>query len=109
MTSFEDIAAYFNISSLQAEKFLAELKQLKKSFDPENIQDFYPKFENIADSFGIEEDQIEVFVGMLYANPEFSDFVTFIIPSFYSIGGDRMMFEATYEQMMSDLQAELDE
>ncbi|MDN5524273.1 hypothetical protein [Acinetobacter sp.] len=109
MHSFEKIAASFNLNSLQTEELTNELKELQKRFNPDNIQAFYPEFEKIASSFGIQDDQIEVFVDMLYANPEFSNLVTFIIPSFYSIGGDRIIFEATYEQMMADLQAELDQ
>ncbi|GAA5183024.1 hypothetical protein GCM10023345_10380 [Acinetobacter kookii] len=109
MHSFEKIAASFNLNSLQAEELTNELKELQKRFNPDNIQAFYPEFEKIASSFGIHDDQMEAFVELLYADPKFSNLVTFIIPSFYSIGGDRMQFEATYEQMMCDLHEELDQ
>lgn len=108
MKSFEDIAAEFHISALHAEELASELQQLQQQFDPEQLQALYPKFENIVNSFGISDEQIEYFVEMLYVDPQFSRLVTFLVPSFYHIGGDRMMFETIYEQMMSDLEAELD-
>lgn len=108
MNNFEQISATYGLNSTPSEQLQTALSNLAKCFNPEEIESFYPQFEKIAAEYGISEERIETFVEQLYAHPQFTNLVTLIVPSFYSVGGDRMQFEDIYDQMMCSLRDELE-
>ena len=54
----------------------------------------------------MEDGDLEALVNHLYFTQETQEIVTFIIPSFYTAGGDRDVFNDTYELMMAELELE---
>lgn len=109
MPNLATFAGKYKLTTEQSTELFNDLKELEKSFDPQEIQNFYPAFEALMTQYRIGEDDIEAFVSDLYSDQKFSNLVTYIIPSFYNLGGDRSFFEHTYDQMMSNLSNEINE
>ncbi|OTG63180.1 hypothetical protein [Acinetobacter silvestris] len=110
MTFYKEVGIPFGLSETQSEQLENGLKSLENEFyaaDDVNAESFakkfYQQFEDLIKTCGIEGSDLEALVNHLYFTQEI---VTFIIPSFYTAGGDREIFNDTYELMMAELQLE---
>ncbi|OTG80040.1 hypothetical protein [Acinetobacter sp. ANC 4648] len=113
MTFYKEVGILFGLSEAQSEQLEKGLKSLENEFDVADdvnaesfAKKFYQQFENLIKTCGIEDCDLEALVNHLYFTQETQEIVTFIIPSFYTAGGDREIFNETYELMMAELQLE---
>ena len=104
MSFFKQIGEPYGLSEEQSSQLEIGLKELKRDFNPEFAAEFYQKFENLISEFGFDDGNVEALVSNLYDLDEYRGLVTYIIPSYYNAGGDRDMFEDTYQQMISAFQ-----
>ena len=113
MTFYKEVGIPFGLSELQSAQLEDGLKSLENEFhasDDVNAESFakkfYQQFEELIKSCGVEDGDLEALVNHLYFTQETQEIVTFIIPSFYTAGGDRDVFNDTYELMMAELELE---
>lgn len=104
MSFFKQISEPYGLTEGQSTQLEIELKELSRDFNPEFAAEFYQKFEDLVSQFGFDSGNVEGLVSSLYGLDEYRDLVTYIVPSYYNAGGDREMFEYTYQQMISDFQ-----
>lgn len=105
MSFFKQISEPSGLTEAQSIQFEARLKSLECDFDPESGDDFYQRFEDLIVQFGFDEGNVEGLVSNLFGLDEYRNLVTYIIPSYYNTGGDRDVFEHTYQQMISSFQS----
>ena len=113
---YKEVGTLFGLDEQQAEHLNLGLIQLAQEFNSASeVSDqafsaqFYQKFEQLALTSGIQEDEIEALVNVLYFNDVHQQVVTYIVPSYYNSGGDHEQFSDTYQLMMDDLQQELED
>ena len=113
MTFYKEVGIPFGLSELQSAQLEDGLKSLENEFhaaDDVNAESFakkfYQQFDESIKSCGVEDGDLEALVNHLYFTQETQEIVTFIIPSFYTAGGDRDVFNDTYELMMAELELE---
>ena len=113
MTFHKEVGVPFGLSETQSEQFEQGLQALEAVFhgakdvnDESFAKGFYQQFDDLVKACGIEEGDLEALVNHLYFTQETQQLITFIIPSYYTAGGDSQMFEDTYQLMMADLELE---
>ena len=113
MTFHKEVGIPFGLSESQSAQLEEGLKSLENEFhaaDDVNAESFakkfYQQFEYLIKACGIADGDLEALVNHLYFTQETQEIVTFIIPSFYNAGGDREVFNDTYDLMMADLELE---
>ena len=113
MSFYNQVAEAFGLSPAQVDRLEVELKRLQNKFNQSNDSDnqnfeaeFYQDFEKISQSYGIDENQMEVWVDYLYHSSDYQQLAMFVITSYYNMGGDREQFDYIYEQMLSSLRDE---
>ncbi|RYF97989.1 MAG: hypothetical protein EOO07_38820 [Chitinophagaceae bacterium] len=113
MSFYKQVGEPLGLSPAQVGRLEVELKELQDKFNQSNDSDnqnfeaaFYQDFETISQSYGIDENQMEVWVDCLYHSNDYQQLAMFVISSYYNMGGDRDVFEATYAQMLSSLRDE---
>ncbi len=118
MTFIELLQKTYGKSVADAENIQQKLKELEKYFD-DNFEDdeefssvFFQKFEDIlTSSLGMETgdlDYMESFIANMYQQEEFKFLAMNIIPAFYNSGGDRDVFEQTYQCMMEEMMEQME-
>ena len=113
MSFSQEVGQFFDLTETQSTQLEAGLMSLEKYFqqagkDEVNTQEFarafYQKFEQLIAAFGFDENNVEALLEHLYGTARYRQLVTYIIPSYYHAGGDRMVFEEIYQEMLSDEQ-----
>ncbi|WP_180058791.1 hypothetical protein [Acinetobacter sp. YH12227] len=107
----KEIGSLFGIAESQSDQIEQGLLKLKQEFlTAEDVsshvfsEQFYDKFYQLVTEHSVLDDDIERLVNVLYFNDDHQQVVTYIVPSYYNSGGDRELFEDTYQLMMEDLQ-----
>lgn len=113
MSFYQEVGKPFGLNIEQATQMEQGFHELEAKFhQAEDVnskffaESFYQQFEKLALSCGLQESEFEALINHLYFEDEFHNLVTFIIPSYYTAGGDEALYKDTYELMLSDLQLE---
>ena len=107
------LGQFFALTETQSAQLEAGFIRLEQDFQrgaadegntPEFARAVYPEFEQLIAAFGFDENNVEALLEHLYGTERYRQLVTYIVPSYYNAGGDRMVFEEIYQEMLSDEQ-----
>ena len=113
MSFSQEVGQFFALTETQSAQLEAGLITLEQDFQqagkdevhtPEFARAFYQQFEQRIAAFGFNENNVEALLEHLYGTERYRQLVTYIVPSYYNAGGDRMVFEEIYQEMLSDEQ-----
>ena len=113
MSFSQEVGQFFALTETQSALLEAGFISLEQDFQqaaadevntPEFARAFYQKFEQLIAPFGFDENNVEALLEHLYGTERYRQLVTYIVPSYYNAGGDRMVFEEIYQEMLSDEQ-----
>ena len=111
MSFSQEVGQFFALTETQSAQLEAGFISLEQGFQqadevntPEFARAFYQKFEQLIAAFGFDENNVEALLEHLYGTERYRQLVTYIVPSYYNAGGDRMLFEEIYQEMLSDEQ-----
>ena len=111
MSFSQEVGQFFALTETQSAQLEAGFIRLEQDAPPADgvnppafAAAVYQKFEQLIAAFGFDENNVEALLEHLYGTERYRQLVTYIVPSYYNAGGDRMVFEEIYQEMLSDEQ-----